>query len=90
MAVTEIELAAVSIIAVDDINIGLGMVGEHEQHLRFDFLEVAVDDDHAAGAGIEAVVVELLVVDELGREEFVQERDVVVDRTDLEDLLPPR
>ena len=90
VTVGQIQLPAVPVIAVHHIDVRLPVIGQHEQELFLDLVEVAVDHDHAAGARIVAVVVELLILGELRREELVEEGHVVVQRADLEDLLPPR
>ena len=48
---------------------------------------IAADDAQLAGVRVAAVLVELVLLDELGRHELVDEVHVVVDAADLEDLL---
>ena len=86
VAVAQIQLAAVSVVAVHHVDVGLPMVGEHEQQLLFDFVEVVSHHDHASGGGVIPILVELLILDELGRQELVEKGYVVVQGAHLIDL----
>ena len=85
--VGQVELAAVAVVAVDDVDERLAHVGEVVEQRLLDALGVAADDAELAGVRVAAVLVELVALDELLGQELVDEVDVVVDAADLEDLL---
>src|SRR3569832_785993 len=85
--VAEQQLAAVREVAVLDDDHRLAAVGQHLQQLILHLLELAAHDLPVARALLEAERIELLVDTELEREELVEERDVVVELADLEQLL---
>ena len=87
--VAQEELAAVVEVAVDDVDERLAEVRQAEQQPLLHLLELARLDLPVARPLVETEAVELLVDAELGREELVDESDVVVQRPHLEDLLPP-
>src|SRR6202000_3052530 len=86
--VAQEQLAAVLEVAVLDDDRRLAAGREHAQELVFHLLELAAHDLPVARALLEAERIELLIDAELEREELVEERDVVVELADLEDLLP--
>src|SRR6476619_707460 len=79
-------LAAVLEVAILDHDHRLTAVGQHPQQLILHLLELAAHDLPVAAALGEPERVELLLDAELEREELVDERDVVVELADLEDL----
>src|SRR4051812_14508411 len=89
VTVGEKQLAAVLEIAVHHLDDGLAEVGELLEELALHLLELAVEDLPAVSLLVEAVDEELLLGGEVGGEELVDEGDVVVVLSHLEDLLPP-
>src|SRR5688500_3458866 len=85
--VGQVQLAAVAVVAVHHVDERLAHVGQVVEHRLLDALRVAADDAELARVGVAAVLVELVLLDELGGHEFVDEVHVVVDPPDLEDLL---
>src|SRR5207248_1641851 len=85
--VLEHELAAVLEVAVLDVDERLPEVGQPEQQLVFDLLELAALDLPVARALVEPEGEELVAAAELLGEELVDEGDVVVELAHLEDLL---
>src|SRR5438876_2268861 len=83
----EEQLAAVLEVAVDHLDDRLAEVGELLEQLLLHLLELAVEDLPAVRLFVEPVDEQLLLRGEVGGEELVDERDVVVVLADLEDLL---
>src|SRR5262249_53357476 len=81
------QLAAVLEVAVLDDDHRLAAVGQHLEELILHLLEFAAHDLPVARALLETERVELLLDAELEGEELVEERDVIVEPADLEDLL---
>ena len=84
----QVQLAAVAVVGVHDVDDGLAQVGEGEEQALLHLAPVAAHDDVAARARVVAVDVELEALAELLGHEGVDEGDVVVDLPHLEDLLP--
>src|SRR6266850_494852 len=84
--VGHVKLAAVAIVAIDDVDVGLAHVGELIEKSLFDALWVAGDDAELAGVRVAAVLIEAVFFDEFLGHELVDEIDVVVDAADLEDF----
>ena len=87
VAVLEEQLAAVFVVAVLHINDRPADVREVEQQPLLDLLEFAAFDLVVAGVVVEAERKQLVLAAEIERQELVDERQVVVDAADLEDLL---
>ena len=85
--VLEEQLAAVVVVRVLDVDERVARVRELEEELLLDLLELARLDLVALVAVRPREAEQLVVAAEVGREELVDERDVVVERAHLEDLL---
>src|ERR1700722_17019426 len=83
------ELAAVLVVGVLDVDEGVAEVGQREEHLVFDLLELARVDLVVAAAIVHRKREELVPLAEVGGEVLVDEGDVVVELAPLEDLLTP-
>src|SRR6185312_3922176 len=83
----EEQLAAILEVAVDDFDVRLAEVRELVQELLFNLFKLSVDDLVSLSLVVVAEDEELLLLAELGREELVDERDVVVVTAHFEDLL---
>src|SRR5262245_63823346 len=87
MVVPQEQLAAVSVVHVHHVDERLPGVREAEEELLFHGLELPALDLVAIVPLVVAERVQLLLDHEFRSEELVDERDVVVERADLEDLL---
>src|SRR5437762_3180917 len=83
------QLAAVFEVAVLDIDERITRIGELEQELLFDLLELARVDLVALVSIRPREAEKLVLAAELGRQELVDEGDVAVKRAHLEDLSTP-
>src|SRR6185437_5343470 len=86
--VSQVKLAAVGVITINDIDEGLTHIRQMVKHRLLDALWVAADDAKLAGVGIAAVLIKLVLLDELRRHEFIDEIHVVIDAAHFEDLFP--
>src|SRR5262245_29669086 len=84
---TQEQLRAVLEVAILDEHDRLAEVGQALQQLLLHFLELAALDLVVTGALVEAEGEKLVRTAEILGEELVDERDVVVELADLEDLL---
>src|SRR5690606_25793069 len=89
VAMPEQELAAVQVVRIDHVDERLPEVGQLPQQRVLDLLELARLDLEPPRPAILLEREKLLIATEVEREELVDERDVVVEATHLEDLLPP-
>jgi len=85
--VGHVELAAVAVVAIDDVDEGLAHVAQLVEQGLFDALGISGDDAELAGVGVAAVLEEAVFFDEFLGHKFVDEIDVVVDAADFEDFL---
>src|SRR6185295_10408208 len=83
----QVELAAIGVVGVDDINERLAGVGQAGEKLSLHVIELAAGDFVHAALAIETVGEELVRFAEFLGEERVDERDVVVDAADFENLV---
>ena len=86
--VLQVQLAAVAVVAVLDPDDRLAEVGQVEQQPLLDLLELAALDLVRVVLVVVLEAEELVPAAEVRRQERVDERQVVVDPADLEDLLP--
>src|SRR5438045_9738637 len=89
MSMAEEQLAAVLVVGVSDEDEGVAEVGQLEEHLVLDLLELARVDLVVAAAVVDREGEELVPLAEVGGEVLVDEGDVVVELAHLEDLLAP-
>ena len=87
VVVVEVKLAAVPVVAVLDPDDRLAEVGQAEEQAFLDLLELAALDLVSLVLIVVLVAEELVAAAEVGRQEGIDERHVVVDPPDLEDLL---
>src|SRR4030095_98360 len=88
MPVFQQQFAPVFEITVRDVNKRLAEVGERKQKLLLHTFPVAVGDFINTALWIELIGEELLFVAELFSEERVDESNIVMDATGLENLFP--
>src|SRR6478672_138897 len=88
--VLQVQLAPVPVVPILDPDDRLAEIGQAEQQALLDLLELAALDLVGLVLVVVAEAEELVAAAEVGRQERVDERDVVVDPPDLEDLPPPQ
>ena len=86
MVVAEEQLTAVVVVSVDDLDHRAAHVGQLEYELPFDVLELSAHDLPPRAVLVEPEGEELVLDAEVESEEFVDECNVVIDLTDLEQL----
>ncbi len=89
VAMAEVELTAVVIVAILDIDEGLTKVGEAEEELLFDLAKLTGGNLVAIAVTVVAKGEELIAQHKLGGQELIDEGDVIVEPAYLEDLLAP-
>ena len=88
MAVDEVELAAISKIAIVNFDNRLAGIGQLKQQAALDVLKFAAGDLILIGLLVVREGEQVMFAGEVLRQEFVDEADIVVDAPDFKHLLP--
>ena len=84
----QIQFAAIFVVAVLHVNEWSAVVRQSVEQLHFDCLKLARRDLVVVCGLVELVLEQILLDAELGSQEVVDERDIVVNATDFKNLLP--